>query len=360
MYIEHMPIDGDPIKGRGANTQVPNRFLQHSYGIVHWEGIDEVEQENPGTRYVVEHAKRIVNRVDSPDLRMNWSMNPYQGCEHGCAYCYARPTHEFWGYSAGLDFERVIIVKRNAPDLLRATFMDRNWVPEPIMFSGNTDCYQPVERREGITRRMLEVLLEFRNPVGMITKNALILRDLDLLREMASLGIVSVAISLTTLNEDLRRVLEPRTSTGANRLKAMEALSQAGVPVFAMIAPIIPALNEPEVPALIEAAANAGALGAGYTVLRTNGAVKSVFENWLRAHFPDRAERVLLQLRDFHGGRASDSRFGRRMRGEGPFADTVRQVFHLMSRKHFGERSLPGLDRTLFRRPQQGQLDLFR
>ncbi|MDX9749795.1 MAG: PA0069 family radical SAM protein [Flavobacteriales bacterium] len=354
-----MAIDGKPIKGRGTGDQVPNRFLKHSYGVVHWEGVDAVEEEHPATRHVVEHAKRIVNRVDAPDLRFNWSMNPYQGCEHGCAYCYARPTHEYWGYGAGLDFERVIIVKRNAPELLRATFMDRKWRPEPIMFSGNTDCYQPVERREGITRRMLEVLLEFRHPVSMITKNALVLRDLDILRELAAMGLVSVAISLTTLDEGLRRVMEPRTSTGINRLKAMEALTKAGVPVYAMVAPIIPALNEHEVPALIEAAANAGALGAGYTVVRTNGAVKPVFESWLRAHFPDRAEKVLAQVRDAHGGQSSDSRFGRRMRGEGHFAENIRQVVALMRRKHFAGRTVPELDRTRFKRPAAGQLELF-
>lgn len=354
-----MPIDGKAIKGRGSNTQVDNRFLQHSYGVAHWEGIDEVVEDNPATRYVPEHAKRIVNKVDSPDLRMNWSMNPYQGCEHGCAYCFARPTHEYWGYSAGLDFERVILVKRNAPDLLRATFMDRKWKPEPIMFSGNTDCYQPVERTERITRRMLEVLLEFRHPVGMITKNALVLRDLDILRELAAMDLVSVAISFTTLNEDLRRVMEPRTSTGANRLKAMETLTKAGVPVFAMIAPIIPALNEQEVPTLIEAAANAGALGASYTVVRTNGAVKPVFEAWLRAHFPDRAEKVLAQIRDAHGGHTNDSRFGRRLRGEGHFAENIRQVFALMRRRHFADRQFPELDCSRFQRPELGQLSMF-
>jgi len=354
-----MPIDGKAIKGCGANTQVSNRFLQHSYGVVHWEGIDEVVEENPATRYVPEHAKRIVNRVDSPDLRMNWSMNPYQGCEHGCAYCYARPTHEYWGYGAGLDFERVILVKRNAPELLRATFMDRKWRPEPIMFSGNTDCYQPVERTERITRRMLEVLLEFRHPVGMITKNALVLRDLNILSELAAMNLVSVAISFTTLNEDLRRVMEPRTSTGVNRLKAMEALTKAGVPVFAMIAPIIPALNVSEVPTLIEAAANAGALGVGYSVVRTNGAVKPVFETWIRTHFPDRAEKVLAQIRDAHGGQTNDSRFGRRMRGEGHFAENIRQVFALMRRRHFADRELPELDCSRFQRPEHGQLALF-
>lgn len=354
-----MPIDGKPIKGRGAATQVANRFLKQSYGIEHWEGIDEVDEEDKRTRYVIENPKTIVNKVDSPDLPMNWSMNPYQGCEHGCAYCYARPTHEYWGYSAGLDFERVIIVKRNAPEVLRATLMNKKWMPDPIMFSGNTDCYQPVERKEGITRRMLEVVLEFRQPVSMITKNALILRDLDLLSEMASLGIVSVAISFTTLNEDLRRVMEPRTSTGVNRLRVMETLTKAGVPVFAMIAPIVPALNEGEMPTLIQAAADAGALGAGYTIVRTNGAVKPVFDNWVHEHFPDRASKVIAQVSEMHGGKMNDSQFGRRMRGEGEFARSVHQLFAVSHRRAFGDREMPELNTTLFRRPTAGQLDLF-
>lgn len=355
-----MPIDGKPIKGRGAATQVANRFLKHSYGVLHWEGIDEVDEEDQRTRYVIETAKSIVNKVDSPDLPMDWSMNPYQGCEHGCAYCYARPTHEYWGYSAGLDFERVVLVKRNAPEILRRTLSDRKWMVSPIMFSGNTDCYQPVERKEGITRRMLEVCLEFRQPVAMITKNALILRDADLLAEMAALGIASVAISLTTLNEELRRVMEPRTSTGANRVRTIEALTRAGIPTMAMIAPIIPGLNEPEVPALLEAAAAAGARDAGYTIVRTNGAVKPVFDNWLHEHYPDRASKVIAQVSAMHGGSMNDPRFGRRMKGEGEFANTVEQLFRITHGRVFAGRSMPDLRTDLFQRPQVGQLDLFR
>ena len=354
-----MPIDGKPIKGRGAATQVANRFLKLSYGVVHWEGIDEVEEEDRRTRYVIEHAKSIVNKVDSPDLRFDWSMNPYQGCEHGCAYCYARPTHEYWGYSAGLDFERVVLVKRNAPELLRSTLMDKKWNAAPIMFSGNTDCYQPVERKEGITRRMLEVCLEFRQPVAMITKNALILRDLDLLSEMASMGLASVAISLTTLNEDLRRVMEPRTSTGANRVRTIEALTQAGVPTMVMTAPIIPALNEHEIPALLQAAADAGALGAGYTIVRTNGAVKHVFDNWVHEHFPDRASKVIAQVSEMHGGTMNDSHFGRRMKGEGEFARSVHQLFRVSHDRAFRGRTMPAMNTQLFQRPPEGQLELF-
>ncbi len=339
--------------------QVANRFLQQSYGVVHWEGIDEVEVEHPATRFVFDEAKSLVNKVVSPDIPLNWSMNPYQGCEHGCAYCYARPTHEYWGYGAGLDFERVIIVKRNAPDLLRATLMHKKWVPEAIMLSGNTDCYQPVERKERITRRLLEVLLEFKHPVGLITKNALVLRDLDILSELAKHGLVSVAISLTTLDEELRRVMEPRTSTGAQRVRTIAELTAAGVPTMAMIAPVIPTLNEPEIPQLLEAAAGAGALAASYTVVRTNGAVKPVFDDWIHTHFPDRAAKVIAQISDMHGGSVSDSEFGRRMKGEGEFAGNVRQMFRVMQRRLFASRSMPRLNTHLFQRPEQGQLDLF-
>lgn len=354
-----MPIDGKPIKGRGAATQVANRFLKLHYGVVHWEGIDEVEEEERRTRYVIEHAKSIVNKVDSPDLPFDRSMNPYQGCEHGCAYCDARPTHEYWGYSAGLDFERVVLVKRNAPEVLRSTLMHNKWDAAPIMFSGNTDCYQPVERKEGITRRMLEVCLDFRQPVAMITKNALILRDIDLLGEMASMGIASVAISLTTLNEELRRVMEPRTSTGLNRLRTIEELTKAGVPTMVMTAPIIPAMNQHEIPALLEAAAGAGALAAGYTIVRTNGAVEQVFNDWLHEHFPDRASKVLAQARTMHGGAMNDSTFGRRMKGEGEFAKAVDRIFRITHRRVFAGRTVPPLRTDLFRRPQEGQLDLF-
>ena len=355
----HMPIDGKPIKGRGASAQVANRFLKHSYGVLHWEGIDEVEEDNAQTRYLVEHPKTIVNAVKSPDLSFSWSVNPYQGCEHGCAYCYARPTHEYWGYSAGLDFERVIIVKRNAAELLEQKLRSRSWEPDTIMISGNTDPYQPVERKEGITRKLIETLWRFRNPAGVITKNALVLRDLDLLADMAAARLVSVAISITTLDEDLRRVMEPRTSTASNRLRAIEELSKAGVPVVAMVAPIIPGLNDKDVPAVLKAAADAGARAAGYTVLRTNGAVKPIFETWLRHHFPDRASKVIAQTSDLHGGDMQDTRSGVRMSGEGPFALNIHRLFTIMRRRHFKDRVVPKNDATQFRRPPQGQLDLF-
>lgn len=354
-----MAIDGNPIKGRGAQEQVKNRFLQHSYGISDWEGIDEVDDAVHPTKYIVDHPKTIVNRVTSPDLALEWSLNPYQGCEHGCAYCYARPTHEYWGYSAGLDFERVILVKRNAPELLEKALRDPKWDVGGITISGNTDCYQPIEREEGITRRVLQVAQEFRQPIGIITKNALVMRDVDILAEMAAHRLAHVAISLTSLDEELRRKLEPRTSTAANRLRAMETLTKAGVPVIAMVAPIIPGINEQQVPALLKAAADAGAVGAGYTVLRTNGAVQDVFRKWLELHFPDRAAKVIAQVSAMHGHRMNDSEWGRRMRGEGAFAENIHRLFTLFRKRYFSGRELPARDHTLFRRPPKGQLDLF-
>ncbi len=358
-YLLRMPIDGKPVKGRGATDHVPNRFNKHHYGVVHWEGIDELDDAVHQTKYLVEHPKTILNKVTSPDLGMEWSLNPYQGCEHGCAYCYARPTHEYWGYSAGLDFERVIIVKRNAPELLVIALRDPKWPVGVISISGNTDCYQPIEREERITRRLLEIVMEFRQPISMITKNALILRDLDILRELAAMKLVSVAISLTSLNEELRRKLEPRTSTGVNRLKAIEALSSAGVPVVAMIAPIIPGLNEQEVPALLKAAADAGAYGAGYTIVRTNGAVQEVFRSWLQHHYPNRAKKVIAQISAMHGQKMNDSEFGRRMKGEGAFAENIHRVFSVFKKRYFAGRSRPEIDRSLFRRPPRGQLEMF-
>lgn len=360
-YLLRMAIDDKAVKGRGAGEQVPNRFLQRSYGVVHEEGVDHIEDEEPNTtRFIETFPKTIINKVNSPDLPFTYSMNPYQGCEHGCSYCYARPTHEYWGYSAGLDFERIVLVKRNAPELFEKELRSPSWHGIPVNLSGVTDPYQPRERVEKLTRRVLEIALEYKQPMMLITKNALIERDIDLLREMAVHRLVGVAISLTTLNEELRRVLEPRTSTGAKRLRTVAALTEAGVPTMAMIAPIIPALNEPEVPVLLKAASEAGALTASYTILRTNGAVKPVFEAWLHRHFPDRAAKIIAQTSDAHGGAMHDSVFGRRMRGEGAFANNINRLFRVLRERYFGDRNMPGLDGSTFNPPPRGQLDLFR
>lgn len=355
-----MAIDDKPVKGRGASVQLANRFLERSYGVVHPEGVDRVEEDgDQPTRFIESFPRTIVNEVNSPDLPFHWTVNPYQGCEHGCSYCYARPTHEYWGYSAGLDFERIVLVKKNAPELFEQALRARRWKGAPINLSGVTDPYQPAERHYGLTRRILELALTYRQPLMLITKNALILRDRDLLAEMAKHSLVQVALSLTTLDEGLRRVLEPRTSTGARRLDAIAELGRSGIPTMAMIAPVIPALNDKEIPELLKRAAEAGALSASYTVLRTNGAVQNVFERWLRHHFPDRAERVLAGTRELHGGSVSDSIPGRRMKGAGPYAGGIRGLFSILHDRHFNGRILPALDSSSFRVPPNGQLDLF-
>lgn len=354
-----MRADGKPVKGRGAAVQPANRFLRRSQGIVEWEGVDEPMDEAGPTRAIAVEARSIVNTVSSPDLPFTRSLNPYQGCEHGCAYCYARPTHEYWGYSAGLDFEQVILVKRGAAELFRAAMRKPGWVPVPVMIAGATDPYQPLDRKERITRAVLEAALEFKQPISLITKNALVLRDADLLGELAGQGLAQVAISLTTLDEGLRRALEPRTSTGDQRLRAIEGLSRAGIPVLVMIAPIIPAVNEYELPALMEAAAAAGARAASYTVLRLNGAVEPVFRAWIEAHYPERAAKVLEQVKAMHGGALGDSMAGRRMRGEGPFAENIHSLFALLKRRWFPAEGPPPLRTDLFRRPAAGQLNLF-
>lgn len=358
-YLLRMSIDDKPVKGRGATQQVPNRFQQRSYAAMHPEGIDAVDEEVVPTRAIPTFPKTILNRVESIDLPFRWSLNPYQGCEHGCSYCYARPTHEYWGYSAGLDFERNVLVKRNAPELLEKALRDPKWNAEPISLSGATDPYQPLERKELLTRRILQVALDFGQPMMVITKNALLLRDLDLLKQLAEKRLVQVAISLTTLDEGLRRALEPRTSTGAARLRMISALADAQVPVMAMIAPIIPALNEPEVPQLLKSAADAGALSAGYTVLRTNGAVRPIFESWVQHHYADRAAKVLSQTRDLHGGAMNDSRPVIRMKGEGHFAQNIGRLFRVLKTRYFAGRAIPALDATSFKPPPMGQLDLF-
>lgn len=347
----------DYLKGRGAQIKSENRFLKHQYVTEHIEGLDEELLSAPTTQIFEETSRKIINKVDSPDLGMAYSMNPYQGCEHGCIYCYARNTHEYYGFSAGLDFESKIIVKKNAAQLLEQQLMHPKWNAVPIMLSGNTDCYQPQEKKFEITRSMLKVLAQYRHPVSLITKNSLILRDLDLLADLAQDRLVHVMISITTLNEDLRIKMEPRTATSAKRLQVIETLSKAGVPTGVMTAPIIPGLNHHEIPALLQAAAQHGAAGAGITVVRLNGSIGKIFEDWLRKNFPDRFEKVWNQICDLHGGDVNDSQFGRRMRGDGPLANIIHQLFRTAKKKHFEGRGFPAYDLTQFRRG--GNLSLF-
>lgn len=343
--------------GRGAIKNVKNPFSRYEYVIEHLEGIDEEVDLAPKTQIFKENAKKIVNVVSSPDLKYNFSLNPYQGCEHGCIYCYARNSHQYWGMSAGVDFESKIVYKENAPQLLEKQFSSSNWRASPIMLSGNTDCYQPIERKLKITRELLKVFLKFGNPVSIITKNALITRDLDILQALASEGLVHVNFSITTLDEQLRRVLEPRTATALGKLKAIEKLSDANVPTAIMNAPIIPGLNVNEIPQVIEKAANAGALNAGYTMVRLNGNIKHLFNDWLMENFPDRAAKIWNQICEVHGGAVNDSEWGRRMKGDGPIANLVKQLFLAAKNRYMKERHLPDLNVNSFRK--NGNLNLF-
>jgi DNA repair photolyase len=345
------------LKGRGAQINTKNRFLINERTKEHIEGIDDWAEQNVETQYLEEHSKTIVNKVDSPDVGMWYSMNPYQGCEHGCIYCYARNAHEYWGYSAGLDFERKIIVKKNAPELLRKFLMNPKWECLPISLSGNTDCYQPAEKKFGITRKLLEVCNEFNQPVGMITKNAGMLRDKDLIQEMAGKKLISILVSITSFNEDLRRVMEPRTTTGKQRLRIIEELSHAGVRMGVMLGPMIPGLNEHEMQRIMKAASEVGATFSAYTFIRLNGSIKIMFHDWLYKNFPDRADKVWHLIESGHGGQVNDNRFGVRMRGEGPISNLVRQQFQKYNKLYGLNAERWELDCTIFKRPgEQGRL----
>lgn len=350
-------MEDNYFKGRGAQIKSENRFLKSHYVTDHIEGLDEPLLENPHTQVFQENAKKIVNRVDSPDLGFGFSMNPYQGCEHGCIYCYARNTHEYYGFSAGLDFESKIVVKKNAARLLEQELLKPSWNAVPIMLSGNTDCYQPLEKKWGITRQILKVMAQYRHPVSIISKNGLVVRDIDLLQDLAADNLVHVYISITTLNEELRRAMEPRTASGIKRLKTVEELAKANIPVGIMNAPIIPGLNHHEIPAILKAAADHGARNAGMTIVRLNGAIGKIFEDWLQKNFPDRFEKVWNQICSMHGGNVNDSQFGRRMRGDGNIADVIHQLFRTSKKKYFADKSMPAYDLTKFRKG--GNLSLF-
>lgn len=346
------------LTGRGAQINTKNRFLKNEITREHIEGIDEWEEEDVKTVYLEQESKSIVNKVDSPDVGMSYSMNPYAGCEHGCIYCYARNVHEYWGYSAGLDFERKIIVKKNAPQLLRKFLMKKDWDATPIMLSGNTDCYQPAEQHYRLTRKMLEVCNEFNQPVGILTKNAAILKDIDVLREMAKKKIVSAMVSITSFNEDLRRVMEPRTTTAKQKLKVINELSNAGVRMGIMMGPMIPGLNEHEMQRIMKAASDNGATFTAYTFIRLNGAIKFLFHDWLYKNFPDRADKVWHLIEQSHDGKVNDTRWGLRMRGEGSIAQVVNQQYKNYGKLYGMNAEEWSLNRSLFKRPGE-QIKLF-
>lgn len=345
------------LQGRGAQFNTRNRFQKDELTKEHIEGIDDWQIANRSTQFIEQHARTIVNKVESPDVGMMYSMNAYAGCEHGCIYCYARNVHEYWGYSAGLDFEQKIIVKKNAPDLLRKQLLHPKWVPMPIMLSGNTDCYQPAERKYRLTRGLLEVCNEFNQPVGILTKNAGILNDKDLLQEMAKKNIVRAMVSITTFNEDLRRVMEPRTTTAAQRLKVIEDLSKAGLTMGVMMGPMIPGLNDHEMQRIMKEAADRGATFTAYTFIRLNGAIKFLFHDWLYKNFPDRVDKVWHLIEQSHDGKVNDSRWGLRMRGEGSVAEMISQQYKKYGKLYRMNEGETSLDVSQFRKPGgQGKL----
>lgn len=351
------------IKGRGAQRNIPNRFFELSHEtrddfLEFCEKEGELADKNK-TQYLNVFPKTIVNKVTSPDVGMTYSMNMYQGCEHGCIYCYARNSHEFWGYSAGLDFERRILVKKDAPKLLEKHLKKKSWKAQTIVMSGNTDCYQPAEKKFELTRQCLEVFLKYKHPVGIITKNALILRDLDLLKDLAKDNLISVNISITSLSEETRRILEPRTATIKRRLQVVKELSENGIPVNVMLAPIIPSINSHEILPMAKTVSELGALSIAHTIVRLNGAIGEIFTDWIKKTLPDRADKVLHQIESCHGGTLNESRFGKRMRGEGQIAQQINDLVKLARLKYFKDKAMPILNNNLHEPYKVGQMKLF-
>lgn len=345
--------------GRATPLNTPNRFERLAYAPLPIEIPAEDHRPPVRTTFYRDTSRSILARNDSPDVPFTCSLNPYRGCEHGCIYCYARPSHEYLGFSAGLDFETRIMVKLDAPELLEKTFRSKTWKPQVVAFSGNTDCYQPVERVLGLTRRCLEVSLRFRNPASIVTKNSLVLRDLDVLREMARFRIVHVMVSITSLNPELIRVMEPRATAPAQRLETIEELARAGIPVGVNAAPIIPGLTDEEIPSILKAAAERGASHAGSILVRLPGAVKPLFLDWLARNFPERKEKILNRIRDTRRGTLTDSRFHSRMTGEGEIARTIESLFELHAKRYGLECRWHALSTDAFRRPPALQGDLF-
>ncbi len=344
------------VKGRGAQIRIDNRYSRTQTGDDYFEIEDE---DSVRTSYTAVYPKTILNEVKSPDLPMDYSMNPYQGCEHGCVYCYARVTHDYWGYGPGLDFEQKILYKPNAPDLLRKAFDAKSWKPAAIMLSGNTDCYQPAEREFKITRKLLEVCNEYGNPVGILTKNSLLERDLDILAEMNERNLVKVAMSVTTLDESLRRLLEPRTSAAYRKLQTIHRLADLNIPVGIIIGPVIPGLTMHEIPAIMKAASEAGASSAGCTTLRLNGPLEGLFADWLGRHYPDRKSKVLVQVASVNGGRVGKKMATTgRIKSEGNFADIITQLMRTNRMKYFKDKMERHFNLEAFCRPSD-QMRLF-
>lgn len=355
-----MAVSLPTLRGRGAADNPANRFEKLAFEL-DGDLLDEDGVPAPATTYLRDSSRSIIVRNDSPDVGFEFSINAYRGCSHGCAYCYARPTHEYLGFSAGLDFETKVLVKEAAPELLRKELCSPKWKPTLLAMSGVTDCYQPAEKHFRLTRRCLEVLLEFRNPTSIITKNHLVTRDIDLLSQLAAINGIAVILSVTTLDPELSRRMEPRTSASRRRLEAIEKLANAGIPVGVMIAPIVPGLTDHEISGILHAASSAGARFAGSVPVRLPLAVAPLFENWLERNYPDRKDKVLNRIRSLRGGKLNDSNFGSRMKGQGIFAEQISTMFKLAVRKAGLDQPFPPLSTEHFRRVPGagGQLDLF-
>ncbi len=345
------------IKGRGAQIAISNPF----------ENLEEIQIFEPEaqdadpikTQYINTHPKSCVNKVSSPDVPMGYSLNPYQGCEHGCIYCFARNTHTYWGYNAGLEFETKILVKKDIHVLLEKKLRSKNWDGTPIALSGNTDCYQPAEKQFGLTRKCLEVFLKYQHPLSIITKSSLILRDLDLLEKLAKNNLVHVALSITSNNDALRKKLEPRASSIFKRLDLIEKLSERGIPVSVLMAPIIPGLNEDQILNLAKICSEKGAHSFNGMVVRLNGQIGMVFTDWVRKAYPDRADKILNQIKDLHGGTLNDSRWGLRSKGEGAYAKIIAQQLQMAKRKYFVDKPKVVLNRETYLKMKNPQLGLF-
>lgn len=347
------------IKGRGAQINTHNRFKTDRYDNYHIEGIDEWEEGAKKTLFLPTSAKTLVNKVDSPDVGMSYSANPYQGCEHGCIYCYARNSHEYWDMSAGLDFEQKILIKSNAPQLFETFIKRKNWDYSTIHLSGNTDCYQPAERKFKLTRQILEIALKYGQPISMITKNSLILRDLDILTEMAKNRLIKVFLSITSLNEQTRLKLEPRTVTAKQRLKVVEELSKQGIPVGVNVAPIIPGLTDHEIPQILRAASEHGAQWANYIIVRLNGQIAPIFEDWLKVAYPERAQKIWHNIQNCHNGQVNNSNYGERMKGKGKIAEIIGDSFRLHCHKYGFNKSTVEYNRPIRHTSNPTQLSLF-
>jgi DNA repair photolyase len=321
-------------KGRGAGFNTPNRFEKHHLEKLDIEPEDQEDSRPIPTQFFKDSSKSILSKNDSPDIPYTYSINPYRGCEHGCIYCYARPSHEYLGFSAGMDFETKILVKHDAPELLEAALRKKSWKPEMIALCGNTDPYQPVERKLGITRRLLEVFLKFRNPVGIITKNYLLARDLDILKDLSSLKLVSITVSLTSMDTDLVRRMEPRTAAPHKRLELIEILASNKIPTGVNIAPVIPGFTDEEIPTLLREAAARGASHAGMGMLRLPSTVEPLFLDWLEREYPERASKIINRIHEVRGGGMTDCRFGTRIKGTGKIAESIHRLFNVNSKKY--------------------------